>query len=200
MNIDKENLFKAISIGNRIMKESKNIDSRTKEAMLNFSEDIINRVNKKCENGKPNSTLINSYKKDFLTYWCESSSLETEMFWKELKQNNIEYERKDPLFFALTKNRFINVHQGMDARKNWNDIIEFGFINERYTKEQIQKINSVIEKDENDRMEFMKKCLKNKRVPLSGMRFADSRAYFEYCNLFTKHFDEETVKELYLIN
>lgn len=197
MNIEKENLFKAISIGNRIMMESKNIDSGTKEAMLNFSEEIINRVNQKCENGKPNSTLINSYKKDFLTYWSESSSLETEMFWKDLKLNNIEYERKDPLFFALTKNRFINIHQGMDARKNWKDILEFGYINERYTIEEIQKINEVIEKDEIDRMEFMKKCLRNKRIPLRGMRFNESIVYFDRCNLFSKYFDEETVKELY---
>ncbi|MDR6762088.1 uncharacterized protein YggU (UPF0235/DUF167 family) [Flavobacterium sp. 2755] len=199
MNIEKENLFNAIKIADQIIMESKNIDSSTKEAMLNLSKDIINRINKKCENGKANLTLINFYKKEFLTYWSESTSLETEKFWKNLKIRNIGYERKDPLFFALNKNRFINVHQGIDARKNWKDILEFGYINERYTKDQIQKINDVIEKDENDRLDFIKKCLKNERIPLKGMRFNDSIAYFRHCNLLSKYFDEETIKKLYTL-
>lgn len=196
MNILKENLFKAINIGNRISSESKNFDSRTKQAMSDFSSYVIKRVNEKCENGKVNATLINSYKKDFLVFWSESTSVESEMFWKELKSNNIEYERKDPLLFALTKNRFINVHQGMDARKNWKEVVEFGFIKERYTDIEINKINEVIEKDEYDRIQLIKKGLKTKKIP-SGMRFSDSMAYFNHCQLFSKYLKNEEVDEIY---
>jgi len=196
MNILKENLIKAIDIGNRIVAESNKIDTRTKQAMLYYSEDIIERIEQKCENGKTNSTFIDFFKKDFLIFWNESTCVESEMFWKELSSNNIDYERKDPLLFALTKNRFINVHQGMDARKNWKEVVEFGYIKERYTDAEIQKISEVIEKDEHDRIQLILKALKTKKIP-KGMRFSDSMAYFNNCHLFSKYLKKEEVDEIY---
>ena len=179
------------------MNDSENLHMKTKEAMVNYSEDIIRRIDEICKNGKQNSSIINSYKKDYLVFWNESISIESELFWQKLQLNKIEINRNERLRYALTKNRFQNVHQGMDARKNWNEIIELGYINERFTTDEIKKLDDIINKDEKDRFELLKKCYETKKIPQTKyLRFGDSVAYFNNCNLFKKYFESEQVVEL----
>ena len=193
----KEEFFRIIAIGNQIMNNSENIHLKTKVAMQNYSDDIIRRIDEICKNGKQNTSIINSYKKDYLVFWNESISIESELFFQKLQENKIEINRNERLKYALIKNRFQNVHQGMDARKNWNKIIELGYLNERFTKDEIKKLNEIINKDEKDRFEFLKKCYEKKKIPQTKyLRFGDSVAYFNNCNLFKKYFESEQVVEL----
>jgi len=195
--MNKDTFYRMIAIGDEIINESENFHLKVKEQMTNYSEYIVERINELSENGKPNLTFINSFKKDYLIFWNESVNKEAEIFWRKLEDEKIEVERKEPLKYALLKNRFQNVHQGMDARKNWNAIIEFGYINKRFTNNEIIKLEKIIDKDENDRLELLKKCFKTKKIPSTKyLRFGDSVAYFNNCELFNKYFKGEEVVEL----
>jgi hypothetical protein len=195
--MNKETFCKIIATGSEIINDSENFHSKTKESMSKYSQDIIKRINDFSRNGKQNLTIINSFKKEYLTFWNESISKETEMFWWKLENGKIEVERKEPFKYALLKNRFQNVHQGMDANKNWHSIKEFGYINKRFTENQIIKLQEIIEKDEKERLDLLKKCFERKKIPNSKyLRFGDSVNYFNNCNLFKKYFKSEEVVEL----
>jgi hypothetical protein len=195
--MNKDLFFKIIAVGNKIINDSENLHPKIKEAMSNYSKDIVERINDINRNGKQNLTVINSFKNDYLIFWNESVSIETEIFWQKLEEEKVEVERKEPLKYALIKNRFQNVHQGMAARKNWNKIIEFGYINKRFTEEEIIKLKQIIDKDEKDRFELLKKCYETKKIPNTKyLRFGDSVAYFNNSNLFEKYFKSNEVVEL----
>ena len=195
--MNKETFYKIIATGDEIINDSENFHSKTKESFANYSQDIIKRINEFSRNGKQNLTIINTFKKEYLTFWNENVSTETEMFWWKLEKEKIEVERKEPFKYALLKNRFQNVQQGMDANKNWNKIKDFGYINTRFSKNEIIKIQEIIEKDEKDRLDFLKNCFERKKIPNSKyLKFGDSVAYFNKCNLFKKYFKSEEVVEL----
>jgi len=195
--MNKETFYRIIAIGDEIIIDSENYHSQTIESMINYSQYVISRINELSKNGKQNLTIINSFKRNYLIFWNESVSIEAEMFWLKLKNEKIEVERREPFKYALLKNRFQNVHQGMEANKNWNKIKEFGYINTRFSKNEIIKLQEIIEKDEKERLDFLKKCYERKKIPnRKYLRFGDSVAYFDKCNLFEKYFKSEEVVEL----
>lgn len=88
----------------------------------------------------------------------------------------------------------------MEARQNWHEVRELETIKKRFTKTEIEKIDEVVANDEKNRLKLLKKCLKKKEIPQSQyLRFGDSMAYFNNCNLFSKHLTDFEVKELYTI-
>ena len=147
---------------------------------------------------KMNSYGLNSLKSEFLTYWNESIHPDTERFWKELKSNKIDYERKEPIRFALEKNRFRRVDQGIDARKHWSVLKSTKEVQEKFSKAEIEKIDNIIAEDENRRLEILKKCLRKKKIPQSQyLKFGECMAYIDNCRLWGKYFTQKEVEELY---
>ena len=135
---------------------------------------------------------------ELLVYWNESIKPDTEAFWAELRKNNIDFERKEPLKFALTKKRFRTVEQGMDARNYWTKLKSQNSITESFTKTEIQEIDDIVAEDEKRRLEILKKCLNKKTIPQSQyLKFGECMAYFANCRLFDKYFTSGQVEELY---
>lgn len=132
----KEHLLRTIQIQNDLLNDFDLFDPKTKEAIIKHGNYWTERLN--CEHFT--LTQLKSITNDILTIWKETIGIATEMFWNELKKNNIDFERKDELNFALQKGRFRRVDIGMGAKKDWNVIKDFDSIKNRFSKDEIEKI------------------------------------------------------------
>ena len=135
-----------------------------------------------------------------MIFWKESIGIDTENFWSELSNHNIDFERKDELIFALNKGRFRRVDQGMSARKSWNTLKSSKAIINRFSQTEIERITKIIEKDENTRLEILQKCLTKNSIPQTlYLKFGECMAYFGNCDLFDKYFAKNEIETLYKI-
>lgn len=100
-----------------------------------------------------------------MIYWKESIGPDIELFWNELKNRNIDFERKDELNFALQKGRFRRVGQGIGARKFWSTLKGMKTIKSRFSSKEINRLTEIIKQDENKRFEVLMKCLRNNSIP-----------------------------------
>jgi hypothetical protein len=190
----KDQLLRTIQIQNDLLNGFDIIDPRTKEAIINLGIYWTERL--KSEHFT--LTQLKSITNDILTIWKETVGIATEMFWSELKKNNIDFARKDELNFSLQKGRFRRVDIGMGAKKDWNVIKDFDSIKNRFSKDEIEKITNIIDLDEKTRVEILKKCLKKKEIPQSQyLKFGECMAYMSNCGLWDKYFTKTEVKELY---
>ena len=195
-----EQILRTVEIHEKIVNESTEMENDTKSHFLNLSEFTKNCLNDKSKTEKFNSYQINSLKNELLIYWNETISVETEKFWTEVKNEKLNLERKEPLKFALSKNRFRNVEQGIGARKYWNSLKSLKSIKKEYLDLEIKKIDEIIVEDENKRIGILKKCLAKKNIPKSQyLKFGECMAYFANCGLFEKYLTEKEVTELYTI-
>ncbi|MDY7396921.1 hypothetical protein UMM65_16870 [Aureibaculum sp. 2210JD6-5] len=186
-----EQVLKAVEIHEKTVEIS--IDNDTKSHFLELSKFIKECL--KIEN--INSYQIKSLRNDLLTYWNETISVDTEKFWTEVKNEKLNLERKEPLKFALSKNRFRNVEQGIGARKYWNSLKSLKSIQNEYSDLEIKKIGEIIVEDEKKRIGILKKCLAKKNIPKSQyLKFGECMAYFANCELFENHLTEKEVTEL----
>ena len=193
----REKLFKTTLIHDNLVDISNVFDEQTKRFFKSQSSLIRNFLN---ENPKANSYHLQTLTNGLLKYWNESIKPETEFFWTELKLNNIDFERKEPLRFALNKNRFSVVEQGIDARNYWGILKTNKSITDNFSKFEINKIDNIITEDEKRRFDILKKCLTKKAIPQTlYLKFGECMAYFNNCQLFEKHFTVDDVKELYTI-
>jgi len=189
-----EKLALTTKINDKIIGSSVIMDDNTKEAFLNLSKYTRDFLEKEP---KMNSYRLNSLKIGLLTYWNESINTDTEKFWAELKAQNIDYERKQPLRFALDKNRFRRVDQGMDARKHWTELKKLKEIKDNYTTSEIEQIENIISEDEKRRLGILKKCLIKKEIPQSQyLKFGECWAYMSNCELWDRYFNKDEVEEL----
>jgi len=189
-----EKLRKTIQIENRLVTDSKYFDNKDKEAIMYFRNYYIEMVDKE----PLTLTQLKSITNNILTYWKESISIDTELFWIELKKNDIDFERKDEINFALEKNRFRRVDVGIGARKYWTVIKDFDSIQKRFSKEEIEKISSIIENDEKTRLDILKKCLRKKEIPQTQrLKYGECWAYMSKCGLLKKYFSKEEIEELH---
>ena len=194
----KEKLIKAIEIQNKIADISDDFDSNTKKSFLNYSKICIDQLT----DGKEslNLTQLKAMTREILIYWNESIGIDTENFWIELSNANIDFPRRDELRFAIDKGRFRRVDQGMGAKKYWRTIKEMQTVKERFSTNEINLIDTIIDKDEKTRLEILRKCLKKKTIPQTQyLKFGECMAYFGDCGLFDKHFENKEVDELYII-
>ncbi|WP_336517517.1 hypothetical protein [Pollutibacter soli] len=188
--------MKTIQIQNTLVKDFDLFDSRTKEGLLNHGIYLTERLHKES------FTLaqLKSIAGDILTLWNESIGIATELFWTEMEKNNIEFERKDELIFALEKGRFRKVEMGMGARKDWAVIKDYCSIKKRFSNDEIEKISSIIESDESTRLGILKKCLKKREIPQTQyLKFGECMAYMSNCALWDRYFSKSEVDELYTI-
>jgi len=190
----RDQLLRTIQIQNDLLNDFDLFDPRTKEAIINLGIYWTERL--KSEHFT--LTQLKSITNDILTMWKETIGIATEMFWSELKKNNIDFERKDELNFALQKGRFRRVDIGMGAKKDWNVIKDFDSIKNRFSEDEIEKITNIIDLDEKTRLEILKKCLSKKEIPQSQYhKFEECMAYMSNCGLWDKYFAKTEVKELY---
>ncbi|MCL9805865.1 hypothetical protein NAT51_10050 [Flavobacterium amniphilum] len=195
VNIEK--LILTIKINDRVIDGSTILDEKTKEAFKNLSKYTRDSLEKET---KMNSYGLKCLENGILTYWNESINPDTEKFWAELKNNGIDYQRKEPLRLALNKNRFRRVDQGMDARKHWTELKKLKEINENYTSKEIEQIDNIIKEDEKRRLDILKKCLAKNEIPQTQyLKFGECMTYMGNCDLWEKNFSKEEVEELYLI-
>ncbi len=190
-----EQLALTADINDKIVSGSTLFDNNTKQAfkvLSKYTKDFLKKE------PKMTSYSVNSLKNELLTYWNESINPDTEKFWTELKANGIDYERKEPLKFALDKKRFRQVEQGIDARKHWTELKKLEEIQQRFTKTEIGEIDDIISKDEKQRIEILKKCLSKKQIPQTlYLKFGECMAYTNNCGLWDKYFNQSEIDELY---
>jgi hypothetical protein len=192
----KEQLIRTIQIQNDLLNDFDLLDPKTKELTISNANYWTDRLNSE----QFSLTDLKSITNDILTMWKESIGIATELFWTELKKNHIDFERKDELNFALQKGRFRRVDIGIGAKKDWNVIIDFDSIRNRFSKEEIEKITNIVESDEKTRLEILKKCLRKKEIPQTQyLKFGECWAYMSHCGLWDKHFTQAEVNELYEI-
>ncbi|CAN5485881.1 hypothetical protein BH10BAC2_BH10BAC2_11550 [soil metagenome] len=191
----KQKLILTTEIQDKIADASLTFDSQIKGYFKYQSKYIREYLS---ANSKLNSYQFKSLVNKILTFWNESINPDTEVFWGELKINNIDFERKDPLKFALTKNRFRTVEQGIGARNFWTELKKLSSIKDKYSQAEINKIDSIIIQDENRRLDVLKKCLIKKSIPQGQyLKFGECMAYFANCKLFGKYFTSGQIEELY---
>lgn len=196
--LDIKNLILTIEIHDIIIDSSLIMDSKTKDAFKGLSKYTKELL--QAEESKITSYGLNSLKNELLFYWNESVNPDTERFWTELKRNGVDYERKEPLKFALEKKRFRRVDQGMDARKHWDELKKLKEVQQKYTKTEIEELDTIISKDETQRIEILKKCLRKKEIPQTQyLKFGECMAYARNCGLWDKYFRQSEVDELYEI-
>src|SRR5205085_8788908 len=119
---------------------------------------------------------------ELLSYWNESINADTEKFWAELHANDIDFERKEPLRYAMTKKRFRNVEQSIDARINWVNLKEQHSISDKYSKSEIEQIDNIIADDEKNRHEVLKRSLQKGKIPQTQyLKFGECIAFFSRC-------------------
>lgn len=190
-------LILTTKINDKVVDRSTNMDEKIKEALKNISKYTRDLLEKEPN---MNSYRLNSLKSGLLTFWNESITPDTESFWTELKSNEIDYERKEPLKFALEKNRFRQVGQGIDARNHWFELRNSKEIADEYSRAEIENIDTIIVEDENQRLEILKKCLRKNKIPHSQyLKFGECMAYMNNCGLWDTHFKNEEVQQLYEI-
>ena len=188
-----EDLLKTAEIQINIVSNSKYFEANSKYWMNFTAEEWIERIKKE----KFSLTQLKSISSDLLTYWKESISIDTELFWDDLTKNNIHFERKDELNFALKKGRFRRVDIGMLARRDWGIMKNLDSIKSRFSKIEIKKIEEVIRNDEKNRFEILTKCLEKSKIPQNKyLKFGECWAYFSNCNLWEQYFTKEEKDKL----
>ena len=191
----REKLWRTTEIHDNLVDTSTVFDGQTKQALKtqsNFIRDFL------TNNPKANSYQLRTLTSELLIYWNESIKPDTETFWTELRKNNIDFERKEPLKFALTKKRFRTVEQVIDARNYWTELKSEKSIADNFTNAEIIEIDNIIADDEKSRLDVLQKCLSKKAIPQTQyLKFGECMAYFANCRLFDYYFTTRKVEELY---
>ena len=192
-----EQFLRVIEISDKIIAASLTLSDEHKQALHNFNKQISGLID---YNPKLNAYQRKTLESEFFTSWNESISRDTEEFWQELKNNKLDFERKEPLRFVLEKKRFRNVHEAMEARTHWQDVKQMQTIKERYTVAEIEQISKVIQEDQDRRLVVLKKCLMKKQIPQSQyLKFGECMAYFLNTYTINSFFSQKEVEELYTI-
>ena len=189
--------IEVIKIGSEIMADSKIVDNKTKEAFKNNDNWNINTVNDSIKKKDLSSTGLKSLTDSYFTFWNESAGIDIEEFWNRLEKRSLDFERKDSLQFALKKERFRNVHQAMSVRKDWERLKDSSLLRNRFSAENIEKLDEIVKQDELKRVELLKKCLAKKNIPQTQyLKFGASMGYLGYCQLFEEYFNQTEYNEL----
>lgn len=191
----KEKILQTLDIQDRLVKDSNRIDPVTKAAFLNFSN-----INRQQLESNFTLTQLKSFANEILTFWRESIGVDVEKFWTELNIHHIEFERRDELQFALAKGRFRRVDMGMAARKDWSLLKTLDSIKQRFSENDLLRLDTIIQQDEATRLELLKKCLQKQEIPQSKyLKFGECMAYFSRCDLFSQYFSPREIEDLHKV-
>jgi len=190
----------AIQIGAQIMAASKTFDEEAKKAFKKHDSWNLEILDEAVTNGKLSSAELKSLTDSYFILWNEGIGLDMEAFWHQLQSKSIDFTRKDPVRSALLKGRFQSVHQAMAARKDWETLKNSNLLKSRLSPAEMDGFEELIQKDESTRVDLLKKCLNKKKIPKSQyLRFGDSMAYMEHCDLFERYFTQNEYDELHAI-
>lgn len=192
------NFLKVIKIGSEIIADSKIVDQKTKEAFKNHDIWNVKTVNDSIKKKDLSSAGLKSLTDSYFIFWNESVGIDIEEFWDRLEKDSLGFQRKDPLQFALKKERFRNVHQAMSVRKDWKRLKDSSLLKNRLLPESIEKLDEIVIQDELKRVDLLKKCLAKKSIPQTQyLKFGDSMGYLSYCQLFEDYFNQTEYNELH---
>jgi len=195
MSLEQEELGRAIDIQNEIIGKSEYYDAEAKAAFNQFSDQLKDLLQTRL-----NKAQVRSLTNDFLIAWKEGIGPDVELFWQKLSEAGIEWERRDELAFALEKGRFRRVDQGIAAYKHWPVLKDLEVIRQRFSLEELEAIELIIQKDLETRLAILQKCLQKKAIPKSQyLKFGECMAYFGQNQLFSKFFSDSQWRELYHI-
>jgi hypothetical protein len=193
-------LLKAIGISDKIFAESTSLDKGTKEAFQGLNEYSKSYIESAMKNDKLTSFEVKSIESDFFDYWDNSINVDVEEFWDEITKNNLPFQRKSAFRELLTKGTFRQVEQWIDFYINFKNIKDSGFLNRQFTKDEVNQLNNIIENEEKNRFDLVNKCLQKKKIPFSQyLKFGESMAFLERCDLTRKYFSEAEKEEIYMI-
>lgn len=100
----------------------------------------------------------------------------------------------------LTKKRFRQVEQWIDLFNNLEELKQTNFLNNQFTKKELKELNELVEAEEKKRFELVNKCFQKKRIPISQyLKFGESMAFLEKCNLTLKFFSDKERDEIFEI-
>lgn len=191
----KAQIIKVIEINDKIVSNSSVIDTKTKQAFLAISGYTRDAAIGEKKNWS--LTQARALLAPLLAHWNESIDVDTELFWIEIKKHSLDFERKEPLQYALNKGRFMRVDIGISAKNAWPALKKMEVIRKQYSKAEIEKIDNIISTDEQTRLTILQKCLSKKSIPQSQyLKFGECMAYFAQCQLFDKYFIKSQVDEL----
>lgn len=182
------------------MAASKTLDSEAKKDFKKQDAWNLEILDEAIANEQLSSAELKSLIDSYFIFWNESIGFDVEEFWHQLQLKPLGFPRKDPILSTLQKRRFRNVHQAMDAQKGWKALKESPLLKARLSPAEMERFEEVLEADKNARIELLKKCLEKKKIPKSQyLRFGDSMAYIEHCNLIKPHFNKHEFEELHNI-
>jgi hypothetical protein len=191
-----EDLLDAFQIAESVLEKS-NTAGETLKAMQVFHTQNKQILNSLVAEGKLSSYGVKSLVDTFLTFWNESISVETEIFWNKIKERGINYVRKEPLRRALLKGRFNNVHEAMAAAKNFDLVLKSGLLESQYSQDQLTAIKQIIAEDLERRIVLLKNCLQGNKIPTTKyLRFGECMAYMNECQLWDIYFQETEIYQL----
>lgn len=192
-----EKLILTTKINDKVVDSSNILDEKSKAAFKNLSKYTRDYLERES---KINSYGLNSLKNELLTYWNESITPDTEKFWSEINANGINYERNEPLKFALNKKKFRQVEQGIDAKKYWPFLKTTNEIKNRFSETEIDIIDNIISADEKAKLEILKKCLRKNEIPQTQyLKFGECITYMNNCELWDNYFKKSEVTILHEI-
>jgi len=105
-------LLTTLETQNRFVTNYHYFDKTTNDSFIAHSERI-----KRFIDSNLTLTQLKLMTRDLLTLWKEGIGTNSEIFWTELENNNIESDMKGKLNFALSKGGFRGVDRKITARK-----------------------------------------------------------------------------------
>lgn len=143
------------------------------------------------------SSTIKDVIDSFLFFWNESFSLKTERFWVEVEKRGLNVKRKKSLLNILERGRFLDIHEVISAREQWDELLSSEFIQKQFSKNEIEILKKIMLNDELKRVELFKKCLRNNRVPFREiLKFSENMAYFSKFNIYEKYFTTDEMDNI----
>lgn len=185
-------LRKAIAIAEDVIKSS-NYVANEKTCFYNFHKEVLSALDNEEIPLASVKSLINT----FLVSWNEGIGVEVEVFWNKLREERIVFQRKNALKMILKRDRFRHIDEAMQVAKKFPLLASSGLLDQDYTKEDIDQINKLNEETRELRVNFLKKCLRNKSIPKSKyLYFGDTWAYVHDIEIIDDYFTNIEYEEL----
>jgi len=189
-------ILQAIAITKDIIGKSLAFNTKSKEGILTttvWTEEIIL---KGLEEGTTTMTGLKSLL-GILELWNVAINIDAELYWWEIETCNLPFQRKEALTFILNKGRFATVYQAMDARINWKNLVQSGFLQKRFSQDQLTFVENCIKNDEQKRYNLLSSCLKKGKYPKNAhSSYGGSLFYMIECKLIGKYFTSEQITKL----
>lgn len=193
-------LLEAIAVGDKIISDSTKLDQQTKTLMLGLNSYSKNYLNDGLSNDKLTAYEVKSLESEFFKYWKEAVSHDVEAFWEELTSINIAYQRKSPIRDLLSKGRLRHVEQWIGLFNDFGELGQNEYLTKQFSRKEIKSVTELLKSEEKKRFELVNRCFQKKEIPFSQyLKFGESMAFLERCNLMMKYFSEKEREEIYEI-